>query len=38
MRIGVAGKGGAGKTTVSATMARLFARRGYDVNALDGDP
>lgn len=38
MRIGVAGKGGAGKTTVAATMARLFARRGYDVNALDGDP
>lgn len=38
MRIGVAGKGGAGKTTVAATMARLFARRGFDVNALDGDP
>lgn len=38
MRIGVAGKGGAGKTTVAATMARLFARRGYQVNALDGDP
>ncbi len=38
MRIAVAGKGGAGKTTLSATMARLFARRGYRVNALDDDP
>lgn len=38
MRIGIAGKGGAGKTTVAATMARLFARRGFTVNALDGDP
>lgn len=34
MRIAVAGKGGAGKTTISATMARLFAQRGYRVNAL----
>lgn len=38
MRIAVAGKGGAGKTTISATLARLFARRGYDVNAIDDDP
>ncbi len=38
MRIGVAGKGGAGKTTIAATMARHLARQGFEVNALDGDP
>ena len=38
MRIAVAGKGGAGKTTTAATLARLLARRGYRVNALDDDP
>ncbi len=38
MRIAVAGKGGSGKTTTSATVARLFARRGYSVTAIDDDP
>ncbi len=38
MKIAVAGKGGAGKTTLSATLARLFARDGYSVLARDGDP
>jgi CO dehydrogenase maturation factor len=38
MRIGVAGKGGSGKTTIAATMARHLAREGHTVNALDGDP
>src|SRR5437660_10180208 len=38
MRIAVAGKGGAGKTTIAATLARVFARRGYRVDALDDDP
>lgn len=38
MRIGVAGKGGAGKTTTAATLARVLARRGFRVNALDDDP
>jgi CO dehydrogenase maturation factor len=38
MRIAVAGKGGAGKTTIAATLARLLARRGYHVSALDDDP
>lgn len=38
MRIGLAGKGGAGKTTTAATLARIFARRGYQVTALDDDP
>src|SRR5207248_4299000 len=38
MRIAVAGKGGAGKTTISATLARVLARRGYSVSAMDDDP
>ncbi|MGQ0606837.1 MAG: nucleotide-binding protein [Chloroflexota bacterium] len=38
MRIGVAGKGGSGKTTIAATLARHLARQGFGVNALDGDP
>ena len=38
MRLAVSGKGGAGKTTIAATLARLFARRGCRVNALDDDP
>lgn len=37
MRVGVAGKGGVGKTTVSATLARLLARRGHQVVAVDCD-
>lgn len=38
MRIALTGKGGSGKTTLAATLARTYARRGYRVNALDGDP
>ena len=37
MRIAVAGKGGAGKTTISATLARLGARSGRSVVAIDAD-
>lgn len=37
MKIVVAGKGGAGKTTVSGTLARSFARSGHRVIALDAD-
>ena len=37
LRIAVAGKGGAGKTTLSATLARLLARAGRDVTVIDGD-
>ncbi|MDP9070773.1 MAG: AAA family ATPase [Actinomycetota bacterium] len=37
VRIAVAGKGGAGKTTLSATLARLLARRGQRVLVIDGD-
>ncbi|HEX2041270.1 MAG TPA: P-loop NTPase [Acidimicrobiales bacterium] len=37
LRVAVAGKGGAGKTTLSATLARLMARRGKRVVVVDGD-
>jgi CO dehydrogenase maturation factor len=37
MKIAVAGKGGAGKTTVSGTVARALARAGHSVLALDAD-
>ena len=35
MKIAVAGKGGSGKTTVAASMARALARIGVDVIAVD---
>ncbi len=35
MKIAVAGKGGAGKTTTSGTLARALARAGHRVLALD---
>ena len=34
----VTGKGGAGKTTLTALLARRLSRRGYRVLALDADP
>lgn len=37
MRLAIAGKGGAGKTTLSATLARLAARSGRAVVAIDAD-
>jgi len=37
LRIAVAGKGGAGKTTFSATLARIMASRGKRVIVIDGD-
>ncbi len=37
MKIAVAGKGGAGKTTTSGTLARALARAGHRVLALDAD-
>ena len=37
MKIAIAGKGGAGKTTISGTIARAFARAGHPVLALDAD-
>lgn len=35
--IAVAGKGGSGKTTVSGTLARIIARGGREVWAIDAD-
>lgn len=37
MRVGVSGKGGVGKTTVSAVLSRTLARRGHPVIAVDCD-
>lgn len=37
MKIAVSGKGGAGKTTISGTIARALARSGRDVLAIDAD-
>lgn len=36
--IGVAGKGGAGKSVLAGTLARELARRGHRVLAIDSDP
>lgn len=38
MKIAIVGKGGVGKTTVAAVLARLIGRRGYSVIAIDADP
>ena len=37
MRVGVAGKGGVGKTTISAVLSRSLARRGHRLIAIDCD-
>lgn len=38
MKIAVSGKGGVGKTTISAYFAKRFAKEGYQVYAVDADP
>lgn len=38
LRIAVSGKGGVGKTTLSALLAGAFAERNYHVLAIDADP
>jgi CO dehydrogenase maturation factor len=38
MKIAVTGKGGVGKTTLSATLSHLYAKDGRKVLAVDADP
>ena len=37
MKLAIAGKGGAGKTTIAGTLARVLARSGRSVLAVDAD-
>ena len=38
MKVAITGKGGVGKTTLSSTLARLYADEGHTVLAADVDP
>lgn len=37
-KIAISGKGGVGKTTLSALLAHIYAERGRDVSVIDADP
>jgi CO dehydrogenase maturation factor len=38
MKLAITGKGGTGKTTLTALLAQVYAERGRDVLAVDADP
>lgn len=38
MKIAISGKGGVGKTTISASLIKTIANKGYQVYAVDADP
>jgi CO dehydrogenase maturation factor len=38
IKIAISGKGGVGKTTLSAALAKLYSEAGYKVIAVDADP
>ncbi len=38
MKIAISGKGGVGKTTLTALLAQVYADKGYEVLAVDADP
>jgi CO dehydrogenase maturation factor len=38
MKIAISGKGGVGKTLLSALLTREFAKNGYSILAIDADP
>jgi len=38
MKIAISGKGGVGKTSLAALLAKVFAEDGYSVLAVDADP
>jgi CO dehydrogenase maturation factor len=38
MKIAISGKGGVGKTTISAGLVKLFSNKGHRVYAVDADP